>query len=381
MTFSKTIRDPMHGDILLTDLEIRLLDSRPVQRLRRIRQNGLCFLVYPAMNSTRFEHSLGVMYLAGVMAETLKLDEKDLLRVAGLLHDIGHGPLSHTSDTLMESFGITHEKNTAKIIGEELAGTLGEYDISSEEVSDLVLGRSRLSEIISSEIDADKMDYLMRDSYYAGVAYGVIDVERIISSFMMVGDEIIVSEEDLAVIESLLISRNLMYQTVYRHHTKRIAECMIREALLQVSKSDDFSIEDYVRMDDTGMFTLLRTSEGYPKDVIGRLDERRLFKTVCRQRIKSLDISVEKIDTAELASSISSAFGIPEGYVLADLPEANLSEFKIKVEHDGTLKTIGEVSSLAKALEKSEEDKLTLGVYASPEHVAKFSDFNLNDYL
>jgi hypothetical protein len=216
----KTIRDSIHGNIKLDDLEIKLLDTPQMQRLRRIKQNGFCYLVYPAMNSTRFEHSLGVMYLAGLLSDHLNLrkDERKLLRVASLLHDVGHCAFSHTSDELLKRFKIFHEENSANIIlRSEISDILKEGGVDPIEVANLIKGKGALSKLLSSEIDIDKMDYLIRDSYYAGVAYGVIDLERVIHGIKLMKDsgEVVVKRGSLEAVESLLISRNLMYQTVY----------------------------------------------------------------------------------------------------------------------------------------------------------------------
>lgn len=382
MASGKTIRDPLHGDILLTDMEVELLDSIPMQRLRRVRQNGLCFLVYPAMNSTRFEHSLGVMYLTGAMADYLDLTQKDLLKAAGLLHDIGHGPFSHTSDDIMSLFGRAHEENTSKLIFDsEISKILKKHGISPQDVSDLVMGKGKLSCILSSEIDSDKMDYLIRDSYYAGVAYGVIDVERIISCFKIVSNEVVVAEDGLSVIESLLISRNLMYQTVYRHHTKMIAECMLKNTLQLMASSDEFDFEQFVSWDDIDLITFLRNQEGYCGDIMKRIDERRLFKTVFRQKLTALGADFDGKTATKVKDEICSEMKIPPGYVLVDVPKLNLSEFKMKIECDGELRPIAEVSSLASALEKSELQNLTFGIYTSTEYADRFSKFDIDDYL
>lgn len=374
---TKVIRDPIHGDIRLNPLERELVDTPEFQRLRNIKQNGLCFLVYPAMNSTRFEHSLGVMYLMGVIADRLNLGEKPVLRVAGLLHDIGHCAFSHTSDDILEGMGYSHEENSSRIITENLGKILEKHDVSPKRVSNLILGKGELSKILSSEIDADKMDYLIRDSYYAGVAYGVIDLERIISSLKMIKRQLVVKYSGIEAAESLLISRNMMYQTVYRHHTKRIAETMFKHALASFVEGKNISREEFVGLDDIDLTCLLRKAGGYPQDITKRIDERKLFKAVCRERMDSLP----KIRKSGVEEKIISHYKIEKGYLFVDIPQETLSEFKIKVEFDNELKSIDEVSPLARALEKSEREKLTIGVYVSPENVSRMKGFNLKDFL
>ncbi|MEA1925332.1 MAG: HD domain-containing protein, partial [Candidatus Altiarchaeota archaeon] len=336
MNSRKTIRDPIHGSIPLSDLELMLLDTPLMQKMRRIKQNGLCFLVYPAMNSTRFEHSLGVMHLAGLVADHLDLEEKQrmALKAAGLLHDIGHCAFSHTSDKLLARMGESHEEiSTHLILDSEISDILRESGIRPAEVSDLVNGRGGFGKIISSEIDVDKMDYLIRDSYYAGVAYGIIDLERIIYGIKLVKGRVVISRRSLEAVESLLISRTMMYQTVYRHHTKRIVEAMFSQALNDLIENKKVSYDDFLCMDDTDLVYVSRHSGGYSQDIMERIDDRRLFKSVFNERLCLVEENFRK-ELSEnrrgIQKKISEDYGIEEGYVLLDLPESKMSEFRVK---------------------------------------------------
>lgn len=387
MKVSKIIRDPIHGNIRLSELEVELLDTPQMQRLRRIKQNGLCHLVYPAMHSTRFEHSLGVLHLASVMSDHLgftKID-REPLRAAGLLHDVGHCPFSHTTDELLAKMGCTHEMISSQLIQDsEISRVLRKYGIKPSAVSDLVLGKTEYGKIISSEIDLDRMDYLVRDAYYAGVAYGVIDVERIISGLTLKDGEIVVEEGALAAVELLLISRNMMYETVYRHHTKRIAEQMLKHALDYAYSHGGLSFEEFRFMDDLDAICTLRNFQGYPSDIMKRIDERELFKTVARVRANLFTKTVLRRITRrrdKIEEEITEELKVKPGCVLLDYPDVKSSEFRIKVDLDGELKYIREVSYLARALEKSEKEKLTICVYASPDELEKFKKFELETYL
>jgi len=384
---SKTIRDPIHGNISVSELELSLIDTAEMQRLRNIRQNGLCYLIYPAMNSTRFEHSLGVMHLAGILAERLGLNEQDKIkvRIAGLLHDIGHCALSHTSDSILKSMGHSHEENSVRIVMDsEISDILKDNGINPADISELIQGKGKFGNIISSEIDVDKMDYLIRDSYYAGVAYGVIDLERIIHGMMLMKNELVIKKGSLEAVESLLISRNLMYQTVYRHHTKRIVEEMMKRAIATLIENGDITYEEFIRMDDIDLIHKLRTSDGYPRDIMSRIDRRDLFKIIFQERLELIDENFRKnlaIDKDKIEEKIREDFGIENGYLLLDIPDTKLSEFRIKVEFDNELKRIDEVSSLARALEKAEMEKLTICIYTSRENIKKFKDFNPERYI
>jgi len=182
------IKDPIHGYIWITDSERNIIDTRPVQRLRRIKQLGLgAEYVYPGANHTRFEHSLGCLYLAGVLAESLpvELSKNEIadIRVAALLHDLGHGPFSHVFEPLLNRCtGKTHEDMSEWLIERsELAEILESGGYSVDRIKKLAVGRMStekifLNQIIRSAVDVDKMDFLVRDSYHTGAGYGQIDI-------------------------------------------------------------------------------------------------------------------------------------------------------------------------------------------------------------
>ncbi|HIE34154.1 MAG TPA: HD domain-containing protein [Candidatus Altiarchaeales archaeon] len=383
----KTIRDPIHGNIRLNELELELLDTSHLQRLRHIKQNGLCYLVYPAMNSTRFEHSLGVMHLAGLLADHLGLEEKDKekVRIAGLMHDVGHCAFSHTSDDILSEIGYTHEENSSRIVmNTEIADILRDNGIDPMEISEMIKGEGNFGKIISSEIDVDKMDYLIRDSYYAGVAYGVIDLERIVYGMKLVKKELVIEKSSLEAVESLLISRNLMYQTVYRHHTKRIVEEMIKRALRYALNNKILNQEAFIRMDDIDLINTLRKSRGYSRKIMERIDKRRLFKTIFQERMELIEKNFRKDLSEErnrIEEKIREDFGIEEGYLILDIPQIKLSEFKIMVEFDNGFRRIDEVSSLAKTLEDAEMEKLTFCIYTPRKYLRKFKNFNPEKYI
>lgn len=384
---AKIIRDPIHGSVELNELELELVDSPQFQRLRGIKQNGLCFLIYPAMNSTRFEHSLGVMYLAGLLADHLELnaDDRQLIRIAGLLHDIGHCAFSHTSDDLLLEMGTTHEDNAIRIISNsEISDILHRYGFDHKKVASLITGKGNLGKIISSEIDIDKMDYLTRDSYYAGVAYGIIDLERIIQSMKLYNNELVVDKGGQEAVESLLISRNMMYQTVYRHHTKRIVEAMFKRALHRFIEDENISREEFIDMDDIDVVYRLRNSRGYQKDIMERIDKRRLFKIVCSERINKIEENFRRdmIDEERnIEEEIAKDFGIDSGYVLLDMPETKMSEFRIRIQSDEGLKYIHEISTLARSLKESEEEKMSFCIYTPPENMSKLKGFDVEKYV
>ncbi|MGQ9478506.1 MAG: HD domain-containing protein [Thermoproteota archaeon] len=272
MKYVGEIRDPVHKYIYITDLEKRIVDTPVFQRLRRIKQLAGAHLTYPGAVHTRFLHSLGVMFLAGKMFSGLvnrhAVEFKDidlqLVRLAGMLHDIGHGPFSHTfEEVLSERKELTHEDLTRLLIKKtELSDLISKAGFSIEEVSDLSVGRcvSRgnwLNQVISSYFDADILDYLPRDSFFTGVEYGLIDSERIIDSLVLHDDSIAIDEAALFALESLFIARYMIFKAVYFHRTVRAAVIMLSRAMVLV---DDIigltSItipEEYISLDDNSV--------------------------------------------------------------------------------------------------------------------------------
>ena len=202
-----SFRDPIHGFIRADPLEQALIASRPLQRLRYIRQLGFTYLVFPGAEHSRFSHTLGAMELAGRVYDHLAPRsegllpvgedsvERRLIRVTALLHDIGHAPFSHSAEDLFEG-GIDHEEMTGRLLDlEEVRDIFGRFGrgLEPEQVVRLLRGegegaRRLLGQIISGELDVDKMDYLLRDSLYCGVRYGVFDLERLLDTIRPIRD-------------------------------------------------------------------------------------------------------------------------------------------------------------------------------------------------
>ncbi len=231
---TRTYYDPLHTSISLNSsipeerMVMELIDSSAFQRLRRIKQLGPAYLTFHGAESSRFTHSLGVFHLARRAINHLCLfdsqlkDHKFILYGAALLHDLGHGPLSHTSE---EIFKIKHEDWTAKLINsdQEITSILNKYGKNNSQlISDIIKSRKSSNKIIisliSSQIDCDRLDYLMRDSYTTGTRYGHLDIERIISSMTIAPDgDIAIHPKGLMAVEHYLVIRNLMYRSVYNH--------------------------------------------------------------------------------------------------------------------------------------------------------------------
>lgn len=303
------VRDPIYGLIEYGDLEEKIINHRIVQRLRNIKQLAMAHLVYPGALHTRFDHSLGVMHIAGVMGKSLGLDEDacQLLRLAGLLHDVGHGPFSHVCEQVMQTNaspesikGIHtdqfHEALTVRIIGEYLGKLIP--DMYKGELISIFQKTNKVNlikSIITGPIDADKIDYLLRDSYFTGVKYGVFDRHKVIESLRRVElgscqEQVGISEEGIFAVEQLLLGRYHMRMQVSGHRIRRIADAMLVRAINLALQENLASVErvflvnttdlkDFLEQDDNTLLELiLAQSQGPARDLVLRLKERRLLK-------------------------------------------------------------------------------------------------------
>lgn len=237
MPFRKIINDPVHGFINIDDELIFEVIRHPFyQRLRRIHQMALAYLVYPGAVHTRLNHSLGAYHLMSNALHILRRkgveisrEEDQAARIAILLHDAGHGPFSHALETQFEK-GLHHEDVTLMImnrINEEMNGALS----SAIEIFTGKTKRKFLHQLVSSQLDVDRMDYLIRDSFFTGVSEGVIGYDRILNMLCVHNDELMVEEKGIQSIEKFLVSRRFMYWQVYHHKTVLCAEKMLINAL------------------------------------------------------------------------------------------------------------------------------------------------------
>lgn len=313
---SRTYHDPLHGAIRLdrTDpaeaLVIDLIDTEPFQRLRRIRQLGPAFLTFHGAESSRFTHSLGVLHLARqAMTHLGRLDprlheQRSLLYTAALLHDVGHGPLSHSGE---EMYGLRHETWSARVIREHpgLRSRLDQHDPTLAERTATLLqqghGPAAIGALVSSQLDCDRLDYLLRDSYSTGTRYGQLDLERILSSLTLAPDgSLAIHPRGLMAVEHYLVVRNLMYRSVYNHRLNVVCNWLLSRTIATARRvgpgelwadrvmarwlwePQQLSVEDFLANDDirTG-YHLQRWREEGPRplrDLCGRLLERRLLK-------------------------------------------------------------------------------------------------------
>lgn len=327
--FSATqeFRDPVHGLIKLTDLEVRLIDQIPFQRLRGIKQLAMAHLVYPGALHTRFDHSIGTLHTASRILDRVASRERlccsDIVavRLAALLHDLGHGPFSHVSEYLLSLHNTLsdsgpmekiHEKLTVDIINHEPSIACLLTNPQREAISDIIIGSGRRDikrDIISSDLDADKIDYLSRDAYFTGVKYGVFDLEKIYDSFLYLrqGAEsyLGIDESGIFATEQLILAKHHMTQQVYAHRIRVISDYMIVRGLELAIKgglqeiitlyeydgSPEFC-QRYLKYDDNRvMNVLLQCDLEEPRSIYQRLHERRLFRQLVKMPLTERHIS------------------------------------------------------------------------------------------
>lgn len=373
----KIIKDPVHGYVEVEDFALALLDSPALQRLRYIKQLGFSYLVYPGANHTRFEHSLGTMFLAGVASRRFGLsdDEHKLVVSAALLHDIGHGPFSHAGEPLMEKFLQRTHDDIECILTDHTKNILRESGIDPVEVSSLVKGNHSLSSIIHGDLDVDRMDYILRDAYYTGAPYGSVDVQRLIRHLIRTSEGTVMDENGVNAAESLLIARTMMRPTVYFHHVSRIGESMFQLAVLEHFKDSEKNLySSFFGMDDATCMQALRGSENpVARDIALRIYERRLYKRalyVGTDLVSSslIDKRIPLEKCREFASMIASLVGLKPHEVLVDIPlipkEMSLG---VKVENQRTLAGVKDLSPRIQTLNETRLDQWRLGVYTLPE--------------
>ncbi|WP_458456248.1 HD domain-containing protein [Methanobrevibacter sp.] len=382
----KFIRDSVYGDISLNDFEVKIMDMPQFQRLRRIKQLGLISLIYPGATHTRFEHSIGTMNLGSKLAEELGLedDEIELIRASALVHDIGHGPFSHVSEGVLS---FPHEELTKFVITETSMRDLLEEKFDVNEIVDIINGRGYLGPVVSGELDVDRMDYLLRDSHNTGVAYGIIDYERIISNLKL-DDGLILDIKGVQAAEGALVSRYFMYPSVYQHHTTRIVNSMFRRALKKVFDEGIINEKDIYQYDDAEIIGIFRHCDNeFANDIMSRLDNRNVMKRVKTIRLDNFKFpeKMYKIEAKTLRKAeeeIAEDYNIDKDYVFINIAEyPRFDEMKTQVNVDGKLYPLTEISNIIGALSKARFNIPDISVYVDESEKTKFKKFKLENYL
>jgi HD superfamily phosphohydrolase len=357
---NKIIRDPIHGNIKLKGLFLDLIEAPEIQRLYNIKQLGLAHLVFPGAHHTRLEHSLGTYFISCKVSDNLDLDKKDkeLIACAAFLHDIGHGPFSHTLEYILrDALNVDHVDLTEKLIygeytifdeneremvnSKNIFDILDKYEINPKEIIDIIRGKTSkkgyLSQILNSSIDVDQLDYLIRDGYYTGVAYGTIDIDRFLQILTIFNNQLAIIKKGVGVIENILMARALMYSSVYFHKTVRIAELMLSKSIEML---DDVNPFELFKKTDFELICDLKNKGSYQNEIITRLKYRKLFKQAYVSSMpfsneKNFDV-IRKLKDSKFRrkkeQKIEEKLKIPTGHVIIDVPYYELHKAEPRID-------------------------------------------------
>ena len=365
-----TIKDSVHDHIEVTGVAEDLLDTPAMQRLRRVRQLGTVSLVYPSANHTRFEHSLGVYHLASETLDHLGVAGRtaERVRAAALLHDVGHSPFSHNVEDLLHRHTGKYHDDVADLLASGRVGAvLRDHDIDPDDIAELVAGGGRYGQLVSGELDVDRMDYLVRDAHHTGVPYGTIDHGRLIRELTFVDGELVLAEGNVQTAESLLLARALMNPTVYQHHVARIGKAMLRRATERLLHEDEYDAATVRRWDDADLLATLRRTDA-TVDFADRLSTRDLFKRAVWAELPDvpealLDADHERIRALE--ADVAVAADLDADSVVVDVPPPpEIRESSSRVVVNGEIRRLDRQSPLVSALRVAGRNQWRLGVYA-----------------
>jgi len=380
---SKIINDPVYGFITFpSELVFKIIDHPYYQRLRRIKQLGLTDLVYPGANHTRFHHAIGATHLMSIALNTLREkghpitdEEYEASLAAILLHDIGHGPFSHALEFGLLT-NVTHEDISLIImnrLNEEFDGAL---DLTIKIFSD-TYERKFFHQLVSGQLDVDRLDYLNRDSYFTGVTEGQVSFDRILKMLTLVDDELVVEEKGVYSIENFLNARRLMYWQVYLHKTVISAEFMLLRCIqrmkelyqtgyeiyvpefLEIFLKQDINkhrfenepelLDSFIKLDDNDIWSAMKTWKHSSDTALATLSEgimdRKLFK------IEVTNSQLSKSRLKEIRSQVTEEFGADQNELDYLVIKSSLSNnaYLPKEKNINILKKNGKVVDVATA--------------------------------
>jgi HD superfamily phosphohydrolase len=389
------IRDPVHGYIKITEKEHAVIDSPFVQRLRRIHQLAGAYMVYPGGVHSRFEHVVGTMHVAGLIGESIAdkvgLDDEQIqeLRLAALLHDVGHGPFSHLfEEVLTEKTNLTHEDMSQRIVMESgISEILERHGVSPKKMSQLCIGKQKtkpfMNEVIAGSLSADIMDYLLRDSYFTGVEYGKVDIHRVIDSLEVMDEHLVLDQAALYAFEALLIARYEMFKAVYFHRTVRAAELMLAHSMALADEELGLTrlsnIDRYLELtDEVVVYRLaslrprthdLRLARGLAENY----NNRKLVKCVFEKVMQRKDRVVEKIFSQkrfrnELIGDIARQADVDATNVYIDVPTTP------SVPHTYTREALNSITLVSKDFSGMHSEKVSITELPLVGSITGFTD-------
>lgn len=386
---NKIINDPVYGFLTIPTAAVYDTIQHPYfQRLRRIRQLGLTEIVYPGATHTRFHHALGALNLMIRAIDTLKrknveitAEETEAVYLGILLHDIGHGPFSHTLEHTLV-LGVSHEKISELMMDRINAEMNGALDLAVQIFNGQYKAKPFLQQLISSQLDMDRLDYLLRDSFYTGVSEGVVGAERIINMLNVVNGQLVVEAKGIYSVEKFLIARRLMYWQVYLHKTAIAADELLF-AILQRARElasggkplgayhplvhflgkeinlEDFDTEAldlYALLDDNDIINALKTWMFHDDPVISFLSKSMLNRELPKIQIATEPFSKETIQ--EYEQKALRKFNITKAEDLQYFVRTGALENKAYITEGGGINILGKDGNIRDVAEASDNYNL-----------------------
>jgi HD superfamily phosphohydrolase len=413
MSLGLEIRDPIHGFIYREPKEKKIVDTKVFQRLRLLKQLALASLVYPGAVHSRFDHSLGAFHIARELSNRLLTSsesDRELVRLAALLHDIGHGPFSHVSEPILQRFSSVkhdtdkqqiHEIISSKIIetNPELIRILGEDQC--HDITRLMSGKYGyrvLKDIVSGPLDVDKQDYLLRDSYFCGVKYGVFDLHRLIDTLRVHKDAdeeqyLAISADGINSVEQFVLAKYYMSVQVYFHRIRLITDEMIARGITLGIEEDEIGwlktlytfdgsaahLEEYLEWHDEKLILEIlsdRTPDGFAKQIFTRLRNRNLLKCIFSASENEFEtvtpeirhaIFIDSINICRtLEETVADTYKYDKNYVIAKIVKfrpATRTESEIMVLHPAQPTPFHEASTLFASVDEAIKEQ-RIEVYA-----------------
>ena len=382
----KIVNDPVFGFINVSEgLLLDIINHPYMQRLARIKQMGLSSVVYPGAQHTRFQHSLGAFYLMSeallhLSAKGIEIttDEAEAVEAAILMHDLGHGPFSHVLEDVIVS-GISHEEISLMLMNRMNIEMGGKLDLAIKIFKD-EYSKSFLHQLVSGQLDVDRLDYLRRDSFYTGVVEGNIGSARIIKMLDVKDDRLVIESKGLYSIENFLTARRLMYWQVYLHKTSVSCEQMLIKTLLRakdlaqkgvelfcspalkyflynkVSKSSFLSEEQclnsFVDLDDSDVWCALKVWSSHSDKILSRLSSDIINRRIFKVEITDKPVSEEKITSLQerIANAMNITLDEANYFFAIHAIEKNMYDEKDDsidiIYKNGTIKNIAEASDM-----------------------------------
>ncbi len=389
----KIFNDPIYGFITIPNALIYDLIQHPYfQRLRRISQMGLSYLVYPGANHTRFHHALGCMHIMQKAVETLRFkgisisqEEENALYIAILLHDIGHGPFSHAMESSIVE-DVHHEAISLLFMNQ--LNMEFEWQLSlAIQVFKGDYHRKFMLQLISSQLDMDRMDYLKRDSFYSGVAEGNVNSDRLIQMMNVVDDILVIEEKGIYSVEKFLISRRLMYWQAYLHKTSLVAELILTKVLkrakeltekgvilpcsealqyfmqhkITIETFDSKTLDLFSQLDDFDIISALKSWQKQDDFILSSLS-----KMIINRDLLKIKLSEEKVSTDDI-HQLKERFALQNNITLV---EANYFIFKGKIKNQAYSKIAEPIRILKK--DKTIEDVVDASDQLNLKTLSKF---------